>query len=589
MMELPIAQLFPIDVRGKKNVEPRDAFKLAAQEILQVVQDMADEKTDVGHILCFTPGNQRMNDVKIEFQKMLKGVERAEDRRKIKCLTKLSDSVLTQDEFYGELEIEVGDDVESLFVVVMTYAGFLNDDQKAIAREPIRYHPNVIKVILATNAIESSITIMGLAAVIDTGLCNHGVHDPDRGLTTVTERPISKQSQEQRKGRVGRVMRGIAVQITGKRALPDHFPAAIETSDLSADILQLRSIGIHLEDLQNLPQRPQNVDGFIRELIMMKALDPQKELTERGRQLGKFHPLSPFHAYAILEASRDDSSMQTLGALAVLVMTAKNLCDDVLAPKLQENFHEDSDVITLLKTVIWCAQMKPPERLRRSKEHGLVVKEVKRIACNTFNIHSSLMGDGENERTMWQRLSAVTATANLLEFVNSLLMGVQKVKPDWLGVRRIAFKTVANTLKRPRIEFTGNPELETVEVAPRPGAPGLSCPGACVCLSLEHKPERQMTIGSMLHKDWTKNGQGVVSVCEDRFMMSDFTIPLIDAYLGDSKDYVKFYRFAGNAGPNAGGVSCYLSPFCGRVAFSFAHRSQAGKDRMLTAIAVTKK
>ena len=57
------------------------------------------------------------------------------------------------------------------------------------------------KIILATNVAETSITIPGIAAVIDSGLARVAGHSPWSGFPTLTTAKISKSSANQRAGR----------------------------------------------------------------------------------------------------------------------------------------------------------------------------------------------------------------------------------------------------------------------------------------------------------------------------------------------------------------------------------------------------
>src|SRR5260370_1376740 len=57
------------------------------------------------------------------------------------------------------------------------------------------------KIVLATNVAETSVTVEGVTAVIDTGLARQLTFDPAVGLDRLRLVPISRASADQRAGR----------------------------------------------------------------------------------------------------------------------------------------------------------------------------------------------------------------------------------------------------------------------------------------------------------------------------------------------------------------------------------------------------
>ncbi len=64
------------------------------------------------------------------------------------------------------------------------------------------------KVILSTNVAESSVTIEGVTAVVDSGLARIASHSPWSGLPTLEVKKVSRASAAQRAGRAGRTGAG---------------------------------------------------------------------------------------------------------------------------------------------------------------------------------------------------------------------------------------------------------------------------------------------------------------------------------------------------------------------------------------------
>ncbi|WP_248850582.1 DEAD/DEAH box helicase [Thiomicrospira microaerophila] len=69
------------------------------------------------------------------------------------------------------------------------------------------------KVILTTNIAETSLTLEGIGAVVDSGWVRKAVYDVSSGMTRLVLQRISKASAEQRKGRAGRLMPGVCYRL----------------------------------------------------------------------------------------------------------------------------------------------------------------------------------------------------------------------------------------------------------------------------------------------------------------------------------------------------------------------------------------
>lgn len=64
------------------------------------------------------------------------------------------------------------------------------------------------RVVLATPIAESSITIDGVTAVVDSGLCRAPRYNPATGISRLVTQRIALDSAEQRRGRAGRTKPG---------------------------------------------------------------------------------------------------------------------------------------------------------------------------------------------------------------------------------------------------------------------------------------------------------------------------------------------------------------------------------------------
>jgi ATP-dependent helicase HrpB len=102
------------------------------------------------------------------------------------------------------------------------------------------------RIVLATNVAETSVTLPGVRAVVDTGLVRTLCHDPGRGLDQLVVGPNSQASADQRAGRAGRTAPGIALRMWTQRqhaARPAHDTPEVRRVDLAGVALTLRAWG----------------------------------------------------------------------------------------------------------------------------------------------------------------------------------------------------------------------------------------------------------------------------------------------------------------------------------------------------------
>jgi ATP-dependent helicase HrpB len=104
------------------------------------------------------------------------------------------------------------------------------------------------KLILATNVAESSVTIDGVTAVIDSGLARIAAYSPWTGLPTLSIGRVSKASAQQRAGRAGRTGPGRVLRLYSQmdyQQRADFDIPEILRTDLAQLCLALRAMGIN--------------------------------------------------------------------------------------------------------------------------------------------------------------------------------------------------------------------------------------------------------------------------------------------------------------------------------------------------------
>jgi len=104
------------------------------------------------------------------------------------------------------------------------------------------------KVVLSTNVAETSVTVPGVTAVVDSGWVKQNVFDPATGLNRLDVVRVSLASADQRAGRAGRTQAGNAYRLWTLReeqTFADYAEAEIARVDLSSACLQLLGWGSH--------------------------------------------------------------------------------------------------------------------------------------------------------------------------------------------------------------------------------------------------------------------------------------------------------------------------------------------------------
>ncbi len=240
-------RLFPVEVRYQR----RPGLIELEKQVVDAVSDAVEQTT--GHVLVFLPG--------------VGEIMRCSDA--LGSLAKIKNLQLMP--LYGELPFEQQD--------------------RVLEPSPNR------KLILATNIAETSLTIEGVTAVVDSGYARQTQMYADVGLPRLERVSISKASADQRCGRAGRLMPGVCWRLwqpASHAARPDHEVPEILRSDLAGPLLYLIHWGEReIADFPWIdPPVPDAIALAFRQLRMLGAIDPQNNLTSLGEQMAQLpaHP-----------------------------------------------------------------------------------------------------------------------------------------------------------------------------------------------------------------------------------------------------------------------------------------------------------
>ena len=197
------------------------------------------------------------------------------------------------------------------------------------------------RIILATNVAETSVTIPGIRAVIDSGLARISRYVHRTQIQRLQIEPISQASARQRAGRCGRLGPGTCLRLYAEddfNARDAYTPPEVLRSSLAGVILTM--LDLKLGDIEKFPfldpPKPAMVREGLRELLELGAIRRQDAkdadsatggesreivLTEIGRKLAKI-PVEPRLARMLLAAA------QNAVLPSVLPLVAAMACDD---------------------------------------------------------------------------------------------------------------------------------------------------------------------------------------------------------------------------------------------------------------------
>ncbi|HMF77518.1 MAG TPA: ATP-dependent helicase C-terminal domain-containing protein [Bryobacteraceae bacterium] len=180
--------------------------------------------------------------------------------------------------------------------------GDLSPEEQDLAVQPSAQR----KIICSTNVAESSVTIEGVEAIVDTGLARVMSHSPWSGLSRLRLEKISQASAVQRSGRAGRTSAGIAIRLYPESDFvrrPAQMPPEIVRADLSPVLLQLAAHGFAWDHLDWIEAPPASLLQSARDLLIrLTALNPKGEITAVGRRMVKL-PVHPRLARFVIAAT----------------------------------------------------------------------------------------------------------------------------------------------------------------------------------------------------------------------------------------------------------------------------------------------
>jgi ATP-dependent helicase HrpB len=260
------------------------------------------------------------------------------------------------------------------------------------------------KVILSTNVAESSVTIEGVVAVVDSGLARIAQHSPWSGLPAFSVTRISRASAVQRAGRAGRMRPGRALRLYTAQdfaARADYEVPEILRADLASAALELHALGItDLNRLDWFEAPPAHALEQADTLLMkLGALDDERKVTANGRRMLQL-PLHPRLSRLVIEAGARGVERAACTVAALLSerdIRARQLLSKSpgVETRARAGVHGKSDLLDLLDLFTEAAEQGfNAASLRRLELNPKAVENVERVRRQL----ERLLGAGKDTR-----------------------------------------------------------------------------------------------------------------------------------------------------------------------------------------------
>ncbi|HAN68748.1 MAG TPA: ATP-dependent RNA helicase HrpA [Halieaceae bacterium] len=262
--------------------------------------------------------------------------------------------------------------------VLPLYARLSNAEQSRVFDLSRR---RLMRVVLATNVAETSLTVPGIRYVIDPGDARISRYSFRTKVQRLPIEPVSQASANQRQGRCGRVAAGVCIRLYSEAdflSRPEFTDPEILRTNLAAVILQMLQLG--LGEVQHFPfinpPDPRMVRDGYKLLQELGAVSARGKLTALGRQMAKL-PIDPRLARMVL-AGQDRGCLEEVlviaAALAIQDPRERPADKQAQSDQMHARFrHERSDFMAWLS--LWRYYEEQRQALSQSQLRKLCQRE----------------------------------------------------------------------------------------------------------------------------------------------------------------------------------------------------------------------
>ncbi|KAJ6619656.1 ATP-dependent DNA/RNA helicase DHX36 [Pseudolycoriella hygida] len=245
----------------------------------------------------------------------------------------------------------------SKFIIYPLHSLLTGNDHRNIFRKP---PDGVRKIIVSTPLSETSITIEDVVYVINAGKMRRPFFDFDKGATIFEDEWITKANEIQRKGRAGRVQKGICYHLytRGRSNVlepfekPEILRIRLEETILSLKVLCIQDVRHFMTTLIDVPEMSQ-IDASVNCLRRIGALTDKEELTPLGLHLAQLgvHPkvgkmLLLASIFSCFDPIASISAALSFKSPFYTVMGKEDLCN-----RAKRKFSPDSDQLAVANAI----------------------------------------------------------------------------------------------------------------------------------------------------------------------------------------------------------------------------------------------
>ncbi|MBL9019854.1 MAG: ATP-dependent helicase HrpB [Myxococcales bacterium] len=364
---------FPVTIEHQEQLDDRPLGKQVSAAVRRLAQDKLD-----GDVLVFLPGAGEIRRV-------------AED---------IAEAAAIHD------------------LTVLPLHGDLTADEQDAAVRPAAKR----KVILATNVAETSVTIDGVVAVIDSGLARIARHSPWTGLASLQIEPVSKASCTQRAGRAGRTRPGRVVRLYSKHDFDTRRAfevPEVSRTDLAGAALELHGAGLAgLGALRWYEAPPEIAANAAEELLVRLGAVAGGTITALGRKMLRF-PVHPRLGRLVCEAEARGAGEEA--CLIAALVGARELRLERRGPAGQAKQTSPSDLIDDL------------DALLDARQSGMRADRLRRDGLDITTAHSVDRAAKQLERLV-DRSRSKRLDDDTLD--KELMISILTAFPDRVGKRR---------------------------------------------------------------------------------------------------------------------------------------------------------
>jgi ATP-dependent helicase HrpB len=287
------------------------------------------------------------------------------------------------------------------------------------------------KLILSTNVAESSVTVEGVTAVIDSGLARFAASSPWTGLPTLEVKRVSQASARQRAGRAGRTGPGWVLRLYPEEDYlrrPEYDTPEIERAELSQLGLTLRAMQIpHFDDIDWLNAPPaaamQNAEALLDRLGAKGSM---------AQRLSRY-PLPPRLSRVLAEAMERGVGDAGCVAAALLGSGARSDKYDLLAAMESQQDHRSLQMAEQLRRIA------RPLRQRQHDDSAMLMsvltgfpdRVARHRAGNQVLLSSGVSAELAGEPPPYEFMVAIDAE-DRKEKPLPLIRMTARIEPEWL-------------------------------------------------------------------------------------------------------------------------------------------------------------